>query len=136
MRLFVYFVRSYPLPSAVMLACLIIAALAEAIGISTLLPLLGLVTAGADPTGAEPSQLEQLARAALDRAGVEPELSNLLLIFVAAMVVQSGLVLLAKRQVGYTVARVTTDLRFSLLRALSAARWSYFTTQPAGAIAN
>jgi ATP-binding cassette subfamily C protein len=136
MRLFLYFARSYPASSAVMLGCLLLGVLAEGAGISTLLPLLSLVTASTSPDAAEPSQLEQVVRSLLDRVGVEPVLGNLLLIFVAAMVVQSALVLVAKRQVGYTVARVTTDLRLSLLRALSAARWSYFTKQPTGTIAN
>jgi ATP-binding cassette subfamily C protein len=38
--------------------------------------------------------------------------------------------------VGYTVARVATDLRLGLLRALLATRWSYYTRQPVGAVAN
>jgi ATP-binding cassette subfamily C protein len=136
MRLFYYFARSYPVSSAVMSVCLVLGALAEGLGISTLLPLLGLVTAGAGAEAAEPSQLERAVMAGLDRFGVEPSMGNLLLLFVAAMVVRSGLVLVAMRQVGYTIAHVTTDLRLSLLRALSAARWSYFTKQPTGVIAN
>jgi ATP-binding cassette subfamily C protein len=45
-------------------------------------------------------------------------------------------VLLAKKQVGYTVAGIATDLRLSLIRALLVARWEYFIRQPIGVLAN
>jgi len=45
-------------------------------------------------------------------------------------------VLLANRQVGYAVSSVATELRLSLVGALMTARWRYFTTRPAGTIAN
>ncbi len=136
MRLFLYFARSYPLATALMLGCLLLAAVAEGVGISALLPLLGLLTSGASANDAEANPLERVVKTVLDHIGLEPGLTNLLLIMVGATVIQSGLSLLAKRQVGYTVARVTTDLRLSILRGLSAARWSYFTKQPTGEIAN
>ena len=44
--------------------------------------------------------------------------------------------LLAKKQVGYTVARVATDLRLEMLRALLVSRWQYFLKQPLGSLAN
>jgi ATP-binding cassette subfamily C protein len=40
------------------------------------------------------------------------------------------------RQVGYTVARVATDLRLQLLKALLSTRWEYFSGQPVGKLAN
>ena len=49
---------------------------------------------------------------------------------------QSALSLIAKRQVGYTVAQVATDLRLALLRALLSARWEYFLRQPVGKLTN
>jgi ATP-binding cassette subfamily C protein len=48
----------------------------------------------------------------------------------------SGIGLLAKRQVGYTVAQVATDLRLELLRVLVAARWEYYLRQPVGKLIN
>ena len=43
---------------------------------------------------------------------------------------------LAMRQVGFTVAQVTLDLRLHLVRALLRARWDYFGNQPVGGFAN
>ena len=44
------------------------------------------------------------------------------MIVVSAITLKGALTLLAKRQVGYTVAHVGTDLRLDLLRALLTAR--------------
>jgi len=45
-------------------------------------------------------------------------------------------VLLANRQVGYTVAHVATDLRLGLIRAVMASRWRYYLAQPVGRLSN
>ena len=60
----------------------------------------------------------------------------LIAIVIAALWIKAVLMLLSKRQVGYAVARIATDLRLRLLRALLAARWSYASRQPAGRAAN
>ena len=52
------------------------------------------------------------------------------------MTLKSVLVLVANRQVGYTVAHVATDLRLSFIRSLLSARWEYYLRQPVGALAN
>jgi ATP-binding cassette subfamily C protein len=137
MRLLRYFARAYPWESLVMVLCLLAAALAEAVGISTLLPVLSLAT---NPEAATPpansSALERSARAVFDAVGISPTLKGLIPVIIGAFLVKAGLVLLAKRQVGYTVARIAADLRLQLLRSLLAARWSYYTRQPLGAVAN
>jgi len=46
------------------------------------------------------------------------------------------LVLLANRQVGFTVALVSTDFRLEFIRSLLNARWEYYLRQPVGALAN
>jgi hypothetical protein len=51
MRLLMTFARAYPLPSALMLLALVLAALVEGAGLSVLLPLLG--AAASQQTGAE-----------------------------------------------------------------------------------
>src|SRR5690606_18359186 len=40
------------------------------------------------------------------------------------------------RQVGFTVAQVTLDLRLQLVRALLRANWGYIGAQPVGSFAN
>jgi len=42
------------------------------------------------------------------------------------------MVILAKRQVGYTAARITMDHRLDLLRALMSAKWEHFTGERLG----
>jgi len=128
-----FFMRAYPGRSALMIGLLALAGLLEGIGVVTMLPLLELVTGG-DPS--EQSSLGRMVDDTLARVGLEPSLGLLLLMIVVTMTAKAAFLWLAMRQVGYTVAQVTTDLRMSLLRALMGARWSYYTSQPTGGFAN
>ncbi|MGH0032664.1 MAG: ABC transporter ATP-binding protein [Myxococcota bacterium] len=136
MRVLRYFAARYPGRSLGVLLCLLLAGVMEGLGLTTLLPLLSLATGSAPADGAASSGLEAAVRDAFARIGFDPTLENLLLAIVVAVWGKGVLVLLAKRQVGYTVARVATDLRLELLRALLATRWSFALRQPAGAAAN
>jgi ATP-binding cassette subfamily C protein len=60
----------------------------------------------------------------------------MLLIIVIGMITKSLILLLANRQVGYTVAHVASKLRQELIEALLASRWQYYLRQPAGSLAN
>jgi ATP-binding cassette, subfamily C, bacterial len=137
MRLLRYFVRSYPWQSLLVLACLLVAALVEGIGVSALLPLIS-VAAGSPDAAAHsaPSAYEHWVRAGLERMGLAMQLGNLLVLVAIAFWCKGLLLLLSKKEVGYTVARVATDLRLDLLRALLTARWRFYTRQPVGAVAN
>jgi ATP-binding cassette subfamily C protein len=140
MRLLISFARAYPLQSAITLLALSLAGVAEGIGLSALLPLISLAMGG--QTGAAPgasvaqSGVERVVTETLTSIGLSPTLGVLLLVIVLAIVLKSGLVLLAKKQVGYTVANIATDLRLSLIRALLLVRWEYFLRQPIGVLAN
>jgi len=127
-----------------MLAALLLAGLAEGIGLSALFPLLGMVVksqagtksvAAVDPSS-DGLSVERIVSTVLDFVGLEPSIATLLVLIVIGIVLKSGLVLLANRQVGYTVAQVATDLRLELLRALMVTRWSYYLRQPVGSLAN
>ena len=127
-----------------MLAALLLAGLAEGIGLSALFPLLGMVVnsqggtkniAAVDPSS-DGVSVERIVSSVLDFVGLEPSIATLLVLIVIGIVLKSGLVLLANRQVGYTVAQVATDLRLELLRALMVTRWSYYLRQPVGSLAN
>jgi ATP-binding cassette subfamily C protein len=134
MRLLTTFVRAYPRRSAVAFAALLVGALAEGIGLSALLPLLTLAVGdGASSGQGGPGGA---VFAALARLGLGGRPWGLLLLIVAAIAVKGGFLLVANRQVGYTVARVATDLRLAVIRALLAARWEYYAGQPVGAVAN
>jgi ATP-binding cassette, subfamily C, bacterial len=135
MRLLTTFVRTYPRRSAVAFAALLVGALAEGVGLTALLPLLALAVGDGAAAGIQGGPGGAVMRV-LARLGVEGRPWALLLLIVAAIAIRSGFLLLANRQVGYTVARVATDLRLSIIRALLAARWEYYAGQPVGAAAN
>lgn len=123
-----------------MLGCLLLAAVAEGLGLSTLLPLLSLATEShpdlPPASGHKQSQLEQTVGAVFATVDLHPTIGMLLALVVFSMVLKAALVLLAQKQVGYTVAQVATDLRLALIRAILAARWGFFVSQPAGTFAN
>ena len=133
MRLVSVFARAYPARTAVMLVCLLLAGVAEGIGVSSLLPLIGLAGGSG---GAAPSGLTAVVSGALQRIGLAPTPSALLTLLAAGMIVRAALLLLANKQVGYAVAHIATDLRLALIRALLRSRWQYYVHQPIGIFAN
>jgi len=125
-----------------MLGCLLLSAVAEGIGLSSLLPLLGLAArtnTGVAASGAgtqHGSQLEYIVSHIFSSLGIQRSIGCLLLVIVCGMFLKAVSMLLAQKQIGYTVAQVATDLRLALLRAVLAARWEYYVRQPVGALAN
>ena len=144
MRLLTTLVRAYPKRTIAMVIALLLAGILEGVGLSMLLPLLGIAVetqsdSGAVSTGATDATapaLERLVSNGLSALGISPTIGVLLIIFIAAITLKSVMMLLAKKQVGFTVARVATDLRLEMLRALLVSRWQYFLKQPLGSLAN
>ncbi|MFT4560793.1 MAG: ATP-binding cassette subfamily C protein [Gammaproteobacteria bacterium] len=134
MKVLLEFARNHPYRSAMTLLCLLLAGVAEGIGLSSLFPVLELAVP--DTSGTEASPFAAAVRDSLAEVGVQPSLGMLLIVVVGGIVAKAVLVLLANRQVGYAVSSVATELRLSLISALMSARWRYFTTRPAGTIAN
>jgi ATP-binding cassette subfamily C protein len=131
MRTLTAFLVAYPRRSAIMLIALLVAGVAEGLSLSTLLPLLS--AAVGDPAD---EGLAQTVVAYIRGAGLEPTIGIMLLIIVLGIIVKNVLLLLANRQVGYTVAHVATSLRLELIDALLASRWEYYLRKPAGSLAN
>lgn len=137
MRLVLVFARAYPRQTTLTLICLVFAGVAEGVGLSTLLPLVGLAAKRADSGAvADPSDLERAFTAALASCGLEPTIGTLLSLIVLAVVLKAGVLLLANKQIGYSVAHMATDLRIGLLRALLETRWEYFVHRRIGGFAN
>ncbi|MGH7503318.1 MAG: ABC transporter ATP-binding protein [Longimicrobiales bacterium] len=126
-----YCLRAHPARTSLMVALLVLAGLAEGIGLATLLPVLEL--AADEPAR---SSFSASIEDTLRGLGLDSSLSVLLAIIVLGMSLKALFQWLAMRQVGYTVAAVATDLRLSLIRALLDARWSFFAAQPSGHFAN
>jgi ATP-binding cassette subfamily C protein len=135
MRVFLYFAREYPWQSLLVLVCLILAGLLDGLGLTAILPVLGVAFQGGEDAG-PPEGFEARVLEALDALGVPRELEPLLLLMAGLFLAKAALLVVAKRQVGYTVAHVATDLRLRLLRALMGSSWSYYTRLPVGAATN
>ncbi len=112
---------------------LLLAGLAEGIGLSGLLPLF---TVSGVAGGESSAPVTRFIFGAFDRLGLPPTLEVLILVVVAGMVVKAVLSILAMRHVGFAAAEVATRLRTDLIESLLNVRWSYFTRQPVGRIAN
>lgn len=115
------------------LLCLLVAGIAEGVGLAALLPLLSLATPEA---ARESSALNRVVIDTLDDLGLAPTLATLVVIVVSGLFLKSALVILAMRYVGNAMAEVATRLRKRLIDNLLAAKWEYFTHQPVGRIAN
>jgi ATP-binding cassette subfamily C protein len=134
MQTILFFFRCYPGQTALVLVGLLFASALQVVGLAAALPLLSLAAPSGDSEAASP--LMRAVMAALAYAGLEPTLWILVPLIALAILLKAGVVVVAMRQVGYTVARVATDLRLELLRSLTAAGWGYFTRQPVGVAAN
>lgn len=133
MRAVFAFVRAYPWQSLGVLVALVVAGLVEGVSLTALLPML---TVALERESGAASEQSGFAVSLMQRFGIEPTVTSLLVVLVAGTAMTSLIGLLAKRQVGYTVAQVATDLRLELLRALVAARWEYYLRQPIGKLTN
>lgn len=137
MKLVRYFVTAYPRQSAITLACLIAAALAEGLGLMMFVPLVAMVTGrdgGAIPIAGQ--GVAETLESALGALGLPFTLPTVGIVIAMLLWLKAGLVLVSMRRVGNTVAWIATDLRLEVLEQLFAARWSYFSGQSIGRLAN
>ena len=112
------FVRRYPKQSILMLIAMLLAGMAEGIGLSAMLPLLN-IAIGSQSAGhiANSPAAERMVREGLEVLGIPPTLEALIMVIFAAIILKSGLILLANKRIGFAVAQVATDLRLEFLRA-------------------
>ena len=119
-----------------MLACLLLGGLMEGFGLSMLLPLLSFAlpqTEAAPAAGHHAgSQLERIVTEFFSFLNITPSIVNILLIMLVAALLKGGFIILSKRQVGFTVARMTTDMRMEMLRAMLRAKWEFFISEKTG----
>ena len=120
-----------PWRSVRILTCLLLAGLAEGLGVATVLPIIAFTT-----NGGTDSRLEQFVAGAFAFFGAPVALGSLLVVLVAGIALKSVLVLLAMREVGYAMAEIGTKLRLDVVHAVSQASWLYFVRRPVGSFAN
>ncbi len=138
MRMMLHLFRAYPMASFLMLLALLLSGVVEGLGVSALLPLLKIAmgTGEGSEAAAPPSEFEQFVLDILARLGVPVTLGALTILIVVAATIKAVLLLIAKRQAGYTAAQVATDLRLEVLRNMMRSRWNFFLHQPAGKLSN
>jgi len=136
MKLLLLIVRTYPRRTLLTLVCLVLAGLAEGIGISSLLPVIRITARDQMGGATSDTALERGLATTLGVFGLSPTAATLFALMVAGVALKAGLTLLANRQIGYAVAHVATSLRLDLIKALLGTRWSYYVHKPIGVIAN
>jgi ATP-binding cassette subfamily C protein len=115
------------------LACLLLASLSEALGIGTLLPAANAVLGdnADDTTGAS-----QVIRNFIEYLGISANLGNLLVISIVLLTLKAVIAFSALAYAGITGARVAVNLRRKLIKAIFEARWSFYADQSGGRFAN
>ncbi|MGV8712474.1 MAG: ABC transporter ATP-binding protein [Nitrosomonas sp.] len=134
MRTLLTYIMVFPRRSIIVLVALLIAGVAEGLSLTALLPLLSIAVGESGDT--KESGIGKFMEKALQDIGIDPTLDTILIIIVSGMFFKGIVLLLANRQVGYTVAHVATALRLDLIEALLASRWQYYLRQPVGSLAN
>ena len=138
------FVRRYPHQSLLAVLAMLFATLAEGFGISIFIPLLnfiindgqGVVAVDSGGVDGIQARMQNYMLALSDQIGAGNLIAALLAVFVLCICVKCGLVIVAQRYLGYTSARIATDLRFDMLRALFRARWGFFQQHKMGKLVN
>ena len=128
----IFFTAEKTKPWAVLL-CLVLGGFAEALGIGSLLPIAASIM-GSDKSGTSP--LQQSIVASLTTLGIKPNLETLLIVMVLFMLLRAALLFAASVYSGMAGARVTVNLRRRLITSIFEARWSYYSSQSGGRIAN
>jgi ATP-binding cassette, subfamily C, bacterial len=110
---------------------LIVAGLAQAIGIGTFLPIINQLSS--EQTGN--SRVTDLLNQAYSFLGITPGVGSLILIAVGLLVLKSLIAFAALSYVGISAAKVSIDFRRRLISALFGADWRFFASQRSGHIA-
>jgi ATP-binding cassette subfamily C protein len=115
------------------LACLLIASLSEALGIGTLLSAANSVLGN---SANEATGINLVIRTFIESLGISANLGNLLIIMVTLLILKSVITFGALAYSGITGARVAINLRRKLIKAIFEARWSFYADQSGGRFAN
>lgn len=114
------------------LLCLMLASLSEAMGVGTLLPAANAILGNSnEATGAS-----LFMKTLVESFGISASLGNLLIIIVVLLTFKSVIAFGALAYAGITGARVAINLRRKLIRAIFDARWSFYADQSGGRFAN
>lgn len=131
MRTLITYFTVYPRRSFYVLLAFLAAGVAEALSLTAILPLLSIAVG--NPID---SNIGKFIVQLLGRVDIDPTIGAMLLIILCGIIFKSLVLLVANRQIGYTVANIATKLRLELIEALFASRWQYYLRQPVGSLTN
>jgi ATP-binding cassette subfamily C protein len=142
MKLIGQFVLAHPWHSLLLMTLLLLAGLADGIGLSAMLPMLNLAFSGAGQAGSDMApaspqdDLTAFIYQFLEALNLDPSLGVLLTVIVIGIGTKSLLVFLAEQRIGYLAADVATRLRLDLLGSVTASSWLFYVKQSVGRLAN
>ena len=113
--------------------CLLLASVAETVGIGTLLPVIAIASGN---TSTSSSALGDAVHRLIDGLGLPNDLGALVMLVAIFMVLKSVLSFGALAYATHTAARVSTMLRQRLINGIFGAKWPYFYNQKGGALSN
>jgi len=131
MRTLITYFKVFPKRSFYVLIAFLAAGVAEALSLTAILPLLS--TAVGENVN---SPVGKFVVEILDEVGLTPTIGTMLAIILFGIVCKNLMLLVANRQIGYTVAYIATALRLEYLEVMLASSWQYYLRQPVGSIAN
>jgi ATP-binding cassette, subfamily C, bacterial len=124
------FFRNTESRPVLILLCLLVASIAEALSIGSLLPMMAAFTS---QSGDSSSNVFEDIFAWI---GLEPTLRNIVIFAVGLIIFKAALSFGALSYAGIAGARVSLFFRRRLVQGILAARWSYFANQQSGRFAN
>jgi ATP-binding cassette subfamily C protein len=119
--------------TGIVLVCLVLAGVAEAASLGSLLPAFSVIANGGEKGG---SVLTVYVSKVLGVVGAPPSLGNIILLAVGFMAAKSILSFGALTYAGVLAARVSVSLRRRLVAAYFDANWPFLADQKAGHLAN
>jgi ATP-binding cassette, subfamily C, bacterial len=121
-----------PKRTFIVVCLLFIAALAEGMSVTALLPLVGELVKG----GSDSSTVTRIINQVFDLLGIEPSLINLMSLVLLGITAKSYLNWRALYMVQCIVADIQTGMRLELLGHLFRAKWSFFSQSHGGSFPN
>jgi len=132
----------YPVQSFIVILSIVITGFAESFSLLTFLPLLQIgltrisTEQAANVVAQDPSFIDQVFDRFFEFIGLEPTLAVLLGLIVIMITIKSIGMLVTRAYIGIVSARVATDLRMNLIKALLGTSWRYFTSHATGRFSN
>ncbi len=128
-KIFGFFFNNYRKETIIAVSLIIMAGLAEAIGVAAFLPFLQLVLEGKASMNHIPDGTVQDF---ISSSGISLNFVNVGAFIVIAIGFKALILWAALRKVGQTVAKISADLRKRLLSALLNAKWGFFVNHNLG----